>query len=248
VTVSLGWRVVLTIALSGLLTQRAARAEAPRLEQMAMAGLNDLQARVAVVKADQDELKKINRDFHFAYRLREIVMRYKEPDKFRMDGRIGQEVAFLIINGSARLVSVPKLGLNKKDNSGAALSKRYSLMEIGLIGRRDLAITQGKFLRSETLNGTPTHVFEIRYRGDDSARNVVWIDARTHVIHRRDWHNGEGRLRASFLYQEAREVQPGLWIPTRIEIRNSDGAVAGITAYSDLKVNQGLDDSLFDIP
>lgn len=239
--------LVVMTALSSLLACAAALPEAPRLEQMAMAPLADLQARVAVLKAEPDELKKINRDFQLIYRLKDVVMRYKEPNKFRMDGRIGQEAALFIVNGPTRLYSVPKLRLSRKDNLGTALSKRYSLLEIGLVGRRELALTQSRFLRSETLDGASAHVFEIRYRGDDSARYVVWIDARTHVLLKREWYNGEGQLRASFVYQNAQEVQPGLWIPTRMEIRNSDGMVAAITAYSDLQVNRGLDDSLFDI-
>jgi outer membrane lipoprotein-sorting protein len=219
----------------------------PRLEQFATSSLSDLQATVAVVKADQEELKKINRDFSMAYRLKDVALRYKEPNKVRMEGKIGQEAALYIVNGATRFYSVPKLRLSKKDNLGSAPGKRYSLLELGLLTRSDLNSLQSKFLREEALAGVKTYVFEVSYRGDESARNIVWIDAVTHVIVKRDWLDGVGKLRASFSYQEACEVAPSLWIPTRIEIRNNEGALAGVTTYSDLKVNQGLKDSLFAI-
>src|SRR4051794_31772634 len=63
--------------------------EAPGIEEFASSTLTDLEAQVRVVSADQTELGKINRDFGMAYRLRNLTMRYKEPNKLRMEGSIG---------------------------------------------------------------------------------------------------------------------------------------------------------------
>lgn len=230
-----------TILITSLLGHAFASSEPPRLEQMSVRGLADLQASVTVLKADYEELSKISRDLSLTYRLKELVMSYKEPNKLRFQNRIG----LMIVNGSTRYVKFG--GLEKKDDLGASSTTRYSLLDIGLITPSGLAVMRGKYLREETLEGKSTRVFEITYREDGHSRYIVWIDPQNRVVCKREWYNSEGKLRAVFSYLDAKEVSPGLWIPTRLEIRNSDGVVAGVAAYTDLKVNQGLSDDIFEI-
>jgi outer membrane lipoprotein-sorting protein len=220
---------------------------APSFEQMATSRVADLEASVNVLKADQDELKKIGKDFGLAYRLKNIVMWFKKPSKLRMEGKIGQQAALYIVNGATRFYSIPAIRLQKKDDLGAAAGKKYSLIEVGLISRMELASASGKYLRDEDVEGAHSHVFEVTYRGDNTTRYVVWIDPRTHVIRKREWYDGSGKLKAVFNYREVKEVSEGIWVPTKIEILNSDGVLAGVTTYSGLKVNQDLEDSLFQI-
>src|SRR5438552_13241051 len=89
-----------------------ARADSPRLNDLVTPELSDFQATVAVVKSDQSELEKINRDFGMAYRLKDLVMSYKEPNKLRMEGRIG----VLILNGSIRYYHIPQLRITKRED------------------------------------------------------------------------------------------------------------------------------------
>ena len=37
----------------------------------------------------------------------------------------------------------------------------------------------------------------------------------------------------------------GVWMPTKMQVKNVDGKIAGETFYSGLKVNQNLSDTLF---
>jgi outer membrane lipoprotein-sorting protein len=222
---------------------RSASPDAPRLEQMVATDLVDLQAKVSVVKADQAELAKITRDMGLFYRLNNLTLSYKEPNKLRMEGRIGH----LVFNGANRYFRVPALQISKKDDLGDSPGKRYSTLELGLLSRSFLAATQSRFLREETVDGTRAYVFDVSYRGDDTSRNVVWVDATTHALIKRDWLDGAGKRKATFLYLEPREVKPGIWFPTRIELRTADDVVAAVTAYSDVKVNQGLAETLFEI-
>ncbi len=219
----------------------------PSLDALATDSLRDLQASVTVVKADQAELAKINRDFGFAYRLRDVVMRYKQPDKLRMEGRIGETPAEYVVNGSTRTVAIPRLHFRKRDELGEAPGRRYSLLDLGLIARSDLPFIRSRYLREEEVAGVETSVFELTFRGDARLKYVLWVDPRTHVVRKRQWFDGEGKLKATFLYQDVKEVQNGLWFPTRVEILNGDGAVAAITQYSDLKINQGIADALFEV-
>ena len=236
--------IALSAAIAITLTGRP---DAPRFEELATAAVADLQATVTVIKADQAELRKISKDFGMAYRLKSVTMRFKRPGKLRMDGKIGQESALYIVNGSTRFYSVPRLKLSKKDDLGAAAGKRYSLLEFGIASRGDLSAVDSKHLRTESLDGIDAHVFEVAYRGDDSLKYLLWIDPRTHVILRRDWLDSAGNLRASFIHKGAKEIAPGLWIPTRLEIRNADGIIAAESESSNIKVNQNIPESFFAI-
>jgi outer membrane lipoprotein-sorting protein len=230
-------------SLAGTKAWSALLSEDPRLDQLASHSLQDLEARVQVVSADQTELAKINRDFGMAYRLRALTMRYKEPNKLRMEGTIGS----IIINGSARQFRVPAIKLLKTDDLGASPGKRYTLMDVGLLTAGGLASVQSRYLHDESIGELSTRKFELTYKDDDSVRYIVWIDPKTHLIAKREWFDGAGKRKATFLYQEPKQVAPDIWAPTRIEIRNVEDAVAAVTSYSDVKVNQGLDDALFKI-
>ncbi|MGC8666754.1 MAG: outer membrane lipoprotein-sorting protein [Chthonomonadales bacterium] len=219
----------------------------PSLEALATDDLHDLQASVTVVKADQTELAKINRDFGFAYRLRDVVMRYKQPDKLRMEGRIGDTPAEYVVNGSTRTLAIPRLHFRKRDELGEAPGRRYSLLDLGLVARSDLPFIHSKYLRDEDVAGVATNVFELTFRGDSRLKYVLWVDPRTRVVRKRQWFDGDGKLKATFLYKDVKEVQDGLWFPTRVEILNGEGALAAVTQYSDLRINQGLADGLFEV-
>src|SRR5437660_4825293 len=78
----------------------------PSFEDMATSRVADLEASVGVQKADQDELRKIGKDFGLAYRLKSVVMRFKRPGMLRMEGKIGQQSALYIVNGANRFYSI----------------------------------------------------------------------------------------------------------------------------------------------
>src|SRR5258707_10154532 len=168
-------------------------------------------------------------------------MRFKKHYKVRMEGKIG----LYIVNGPIRFYSVPQLGIKKKDDMGASPGKRYSLLEVGLISKNELSFTEGKYLRDEQIDGSAAHVFDVTYRGDDTLRYVLWIDPRTHIILKREWFDGAGKLKATFKYQEVKEAEPGVWFPRRIEIVNNEGVLAGGTSCTEVQGNQGLADSTF---
>ena len=228
-------------ALAWLALFAGARPETPELNQIVASDLKDFQATVKVVKADRTELVKINRDFAMAYTIRDLTMRYKEPNKLRMEGSIG----WLVFNGSTRQFRVNALKYSKKDDLGDSPGRRYTLFDIGLLTPSAMAVLDSRYLRSEQLNGVPAQVYEVRYRGDATSHFTVWVDPTRHAVLKRNWYDAADKLKAVFLYQDHRELRPGLWVPTRLEVRNGDDVIAGVTSYSDLKINQGLDDSIF---
>jgi len=234
---------------------RCATSQPPSLADLAVSSVRDLEASVSVVHADLPALEKINKDFGIAYRLREVTIRYKEPDKFRMDSRIG----VMIVNGPTRYIRVPQLGIRRRDDVGAALSRRHSLLDLGLVTTDAAARLTSRHLRSEKLRDVNAYVFEAAPKpsaadgaGADPAasskdRYLLWIDPNRRTVIRRQWLDENGDIRATFDYLEPREVEPGVWMPTKIEVRNMAGALAGVTVYKDIKINRSPADSLFAI-
>lgn len=241
------------VAIIGLL-HSLALSGAPTLEACANDAIKDLEAKVRVDQADLTELEAINKDFGIVYRLRDVTIRYKDPDKFRLDNRLG----VFIVNGARRFIHVPQLGLKKRDDIGQELSRRHSLLDLGIVTTTILQGIESRYLRDETIRGGSYPVFEVVLRGDpdrdgasrkpDSAVSPTYqltIDPQRKYVLRRRWLNGDGKTRATFDYLEPMEVQPGIWLPTRIEVRNQANQLAGATVYRDLKINQSPSDTIF---
>ena len=74
---------------------------------------------------------------------------------------------------------------------------------------------------------------------------MIWIDPKTRVTLKREEYTQEGKLNATYYYRDPKEVAPGIWFPSRIEVFNSEGQKAGETAYNNVKVNVGIEDSVF---
>lgn len=236
------YAIVLLLLVLGATPQAAQSPDSASLSYYAVAAVHDLEARVTVDKADLTQLEKINRDFGILYRLREVTIRYRDPDKFRMDNRLG----VFIVNGGQRYLRVPQLGLRKKDDMGTALAKRHSLLDIGILTPARLEQLRWRYLRQDTIQGRSLPVFEITFGDEETTRYHLWMDPAKKCVVRRQWFDGTKGLRATFDYLQPVEAVQGVWVPTRIEVRNADGALAGATVYANLKVNQGLPDALFD--
>lgn len=241
----------LTVGLARL-TPTAARAEEAVKARGDIAklttSLSDLEATFRVTKYDSAELEKIGSDFKTTYSLRNLTLQYKQPDKIRLEGRSQTRGgALLIMNGAMRYYEVPRLKLHKSENLEAHPGKRQSLLEYaGLVSPGTLQFMDGKLLRNEALADRDTRVYEMHYVGEDKGSFYrIWIDNETHVTLKREWYDGVGKLRATFFYNDSKEIAPGIWLPTRVEVKNADGVSAAVLSVSDIKPNQGLSDTLF---
>lgn len=241
-----------TVLVMGFLlvgTLRAAQAMDTDIRRYVCQKLDDFTATMVVVKADQRELGKIGKDFGFLYRFKEVQMRYKEPNKVRIEGSVSGAKGVYIVSGNIQHVSFPKMNLRTRRDFGNSPGKRKSLMDVGLVSEFYLSYVNAKFLREGTVDGVPVAVFDMTYkdRDEDTSHHVVYIDPKTKVVRKREAYSQEGKLQAIFYYKDVREVHPGIWFPTRIEAQNTDRVIAGVTAYKDIRVNTGLPDSLFQL-
>ncbi|HLV79251.1 MAG TPA: outer membrane lipoprotein-sorting protein [Chthonomonadaceae bacterium] len=212
--------------------------------------IQDLETSVKVTECDPSALEKIGPDFQQTYAIRNLTFLYKNPDKIRIEGHsptLG--TALMILNGPTRYYSVPRLRMKKTEDLQSTPSRRQSLLEYGgLLSADTLRFMKGRYVGQETLDGSPADVFDLTYQGLASSSHYrLWIDPKTDVTLKRAWYDLHNTLKATFYYQESREICAHVWLPSRIEVKNADGATAAVTTLSDVKVNQGLPDSLFSI-
>ena len=213
--------------------------------------INDLQAIMRVQKSDTKELEKIGVDFARSYQFQgmlrnSITLEYKQPDKLRLSGKGLFGKASIIMNGPLRYSRVPLMPKKVEDLSESP-GKRQSILEYGgLLAPETLSFMQGKFVRDEKVEEQPTSVFDLTYKGVSTGSHFrVWFDTKTHLTVKREWYGLEGKLKATFYYQNPKEVASGIWLPTQVEVKNAEGISAAITTIDEVKVNQGLSDDLF---
>lgn len=249
---ALGLVALILLNASGGATKAEEPAKARQKSDIAMYAtkLEDIEATVQVTKFEPKELEKIGKDFGTTYLFRTLQFQYKQPDKMRLEGSskvLGS--GLFILNGVNRFYNVPRLGRKGKENLEKTPGKRQSLLEYcGLLSPTTLRFMQPRFLREEAFDGSPTAIYDLTYQGVQGGSYYrLWIDTRTHVTLKREWYDGENHLRATFLYLDPKEAAPGVWLPGRIEIKNGEGTLSAATTFSDVKINQGLDDSLFAI-
>lgn len=236
------------ICLAAAAPQALAQEPSHNINDYAVSKLDDFSGAMKIVEFDEHEGVKINRDFPIIYKIKgDIKVRYKEENKLRIDGLLGASRATFIINGTTQYASIPAAHIKTVRSLGREPGKRKTLLDMGMISAGYLAYTQAEFKRTQVIDGVLCAVFSVSYSDKklDTSHRMIWIDPKTKITLKRDEYSQEGKLNATFLYKQPFEVQPGVWFPSRIEAYNNEGKKAGVTAYSDIKVNVGLPESDF---
>lgn len=196
----------------------------------------------------QSELVKIKKDFANNYRVKSTKIWIKEPHMIRIEAKVEDTDVLFVVNGNRRLAKIPRAGINSKETFERAPGKRQTLLDFGLITPSMFADPfSAKFVRIDRQSGD--YVFDVIYnqsKYDDKTRMRIWVDKDKKFTAKREWYNQEGRFLATFVYDEP--VKDGdVFVPTKVTALNAEGKVAGITRYSSIKVNTGLNASLFEI-
>jgi len=213
--------------------------------------LTDLIEQIHVVQSDTKELSKIGADFSATYSLKNMSMLYKQPDKLRLEGKSPTRgTALMILSGAVRFVDIPRFKIHITENLEKSPSRRQSLLELeGVLSPDTLKYLAGTYVKTESWDGIIADQFELHYIGAQSGQHFnVWLDAKTHITVKRQWFDAENHLKATFLYDQPKEVTPGIWLPTRIQVQNADGVTAATISMDEMQVNTGLSSDLFTIP
>jgi outer membrane lipoprotein-sorting protein len=223
----------------------------PSIASYTQSRLEDLSFTAKVLSAKQAELKKINQDFSVSYRFTSSKVWIKEPLMLRMESTVDDTQIFYIVNGTRRLVSVPRTGLRQREDLSRAPGKRQTPLDFGILTPSLFRnFFTAKYVRTESrgdLKGCL--VFDLSYvpSMNDTSRNRVWVHPTLRTTPRREWYSQNGGyLVATFAYTDVKTVD-GVNVPTKVTVSNADGKVAGSTGYNGIQVNSGLPASLFKV-
>jgi len=208
-------------------------------------GIKDISFTARVQYGNQMELAKINKDFGDSYRVSSSIIKTKEPFKVRVEGKVGDTTALYILNGTKRVYSIPRLKLRQKEDLSTSPGKRQTYLDFGLLTPSLLEdLFDAKFVRVD--RATNDLVFDLTYKKNDKSRHRVWVDPKKKIVTKREWYNQKGKQLATFNYENPVQID-GVWMSTLATVRNVDNKKAGVLSYENIKVNQGLSDSLFEV-
>ena len=217
----------------------------PSIDGVLSRGFQDASFTARILRGDQPELAKINKDFGQSYRFQYTTVKMKEPFMLRLETNVDDTDITFVINGAHKMFRIPKARLVQREDLSKAPGRRQTALDFGLLPPslfKDLY--DATFVRIDRASGA--YVFDVTYKKnlEDTSRSRLWIDPERHYIVKREWYNQVGRQLATFFYDKPRQIS-GVWLPTRLTVKNVDNKVAGVTQYDGIKVNTGLDDALF---
>jgi outer membrane lipoprotein-sorting protein len=209
-------------------------------------GFKDASFDLKVVQANFSELKKIDNDFDKQYRFKSVKLSVKEPLMLRMEARVEDTTVLYIVNGFKRLSRVPRINVNVKEDLKDAPGKIQTPMDFGIISAAALStLFEAKYVRTDRATGD--YVFDLTYkrpRFTDTTRHRIWVDPEKRFTAKREVYNQHGRHLSTFFYERP-ENEGGVWMPTRVTVRNVEGKVAAVSEVVSLKLNSGLSESIF---
>lgn len=234
----------MTVTVLSLLACLSPLVSEPRIEDYVQSGLKDASFVAKVIRADQRELKKINEDFGRSYRFNSTHIMVMEPFKLRIETTIEDSKVTYILNGvkqeyRAKGLSVPVQNLSH------APGRRQTMLDFGLLTPSLFeTLFNAVFVRVDRTTGDL--VFDVSYKDkdDDVSHHRIWVDKKKRIVTKREWYNQANRQIATFYYENPVNIE-GIWIPTRLTVKNVEDKVAGVTGYDAIKVNSGLSSSLF---
>ena len=237
--------MLLSLALATLLAPAQPLAQSRAIADYVQPGFRDISFSATIVQKRLSELRKIGPEFSQTYLFDTISVRAKEPFKLRLDAAADDTRATYLINGARQSFSVPRLGLKQSNDLSKYPGRRQTLLDFALPTPSLFAdFYDAAFVRFDRESGNP--VFDLRFPTStkDTSRNRVWIDRATRTIVRREWYGQSDALKAVFLYAKPIK-KDGIWFNTELTVKNAEDKVGGVTRYSNVRVNTGLDDAVF---
>ncbi len=229
---------VVTLMLTGM-----ARATEPTAEEIWTDKIKDMSAQLNIQETDRAELKKIGGSFATTYSGRRMEMYYQFPNKARFEGKISGFSGKMIYNGDKKSFNV--IGISKTLDTRGQPGQKQSLLDLGIFSR-DWLLTdwEAKYQKAEG----NLRVFKLVQRDStNGSHEIVWVNPKTSIIEKRISYNGDNVFQKEIHNINVKQIKPGIWIPTRIEIYNREGKMGVAQSIDNIKINEGVDGRLFEI-
>ena len=213
--------------------------------QEATKDFKDISMLGTVTYKNKKALAKIDANYARLYDFKAANVAFKEPDKLRMDGKLGMVKFQYVINGGLKIIRAPTIRFTKKEDYSADPAKLQDALDVGLV-----TVSLWRNRRVEVLDDPEAATNgEIKLQLHWPKGEMVlyaWIDAKDLWLKKFEKRNPAGELLLRVVYSNPRKAGGAIWMPTTVEVFASDGERVGASEYSDIKANTGLEDSYFE--
>ena len=171
-------------------------------------------------------------------------VKYKKGNRIKIEGKLqGIKVSAIENNYKIRFNVGPLKGsMDYKDDPG----KRYSSVDLGFLSSWLWQNNKVTILSTDK-NGVAKCKFDPIQGGNELRHDLIWIDTKTLKIMRREKYNTDGILKLIIVYKEWKEMLPGYWVGIKYNTYNPKNELLGTNVLSNIKVNNSMKDSIFDI-
>ncbi len=205
----------------------------------------DIKMTGVVRDKNKKAMSKIEPGLQQAYESKSANISFKAPDKLKIEGKLGMVRAEYIISGTIKTTRAPQISFRERKDYKDDPSKLQDALDIGMI-------TTGlwRYRRLEIQadpDADKAGEIRVRYYFPKGDMNyTIWLDAKNLWLKRYEKREANGKLRVKVVYSIPMEIKDVIWVPTRVEMFASDGDRAGMMEYTDIKVNAGIDDKVFE--
>lgn len=213
--------------------------------QEATKDFKDLSMTGTVVYKNKEALAKIEANYAQLYEFKTANVSLKSPDKVRLEGKLGMVKFEYIVNGTNKIFRAPTIKVNKKSSYADDPAKLQNALDLGIVTPTMWQYRSIEIVEDEQAQQNGEIKLKMRWPKGDMVY-YVWIDAKDLYLKKFEKQRADGKLELRIIYSDAKRMCDAIWIPLRVEVFASDGTKAGTSVFSDVKVNSGLADSLFE--
>ncbi len=209
----------------------------------ATSGFRDFTIGAKIAYANQKELAVIGKDYGNSYQFKNSTIIFKMPDKVKVTSTAGVVKVSYIITGNMKRI---RAGLLKKtEDISNEPHKKQTPLDVGMVTE---AIWKQFRVDNVKMQGTaanPTYVLTLSLPNSPQKKQYIWVDGKDWRLLKREKHEADGSLKSRYVYSKHKSYKGVVWAPTEQRVYNKNGKLAGTTVYSNIKVNTGVADGVF---
>jgi outer membrane lipoprotein-sorting protein len=212
----------------------------------AHAALRDLTMTVVRTEVQEQELRRMKHHMEVALELPRLHVFFEAPDRMRLEGKRGLVSITLIQNGNLKRT---RYGfVNRRQDVTGSPDKKQGGLDFGLLTSQvwtDFHVTTEGHVSWEDRPAVVLHL--VARSSPEGSYHRVWIDDETLRVLQIEDRTGDGILKRRLVFRRPVKTPGGVWLAHRIEIFNQENHFVGALELTDVAMNQGLDDHLFQI-
>lgn len=205
----------------------------------------DVTMTAVVTYRNKRALAKVEESFTRLYEFKTAKISAKSPDKMKTEGRLGMLSFTYIVNDTTRIVRIPSIRMNKKDENKDQPSKVQDLSDMGILTPSAWRIRELCLCPDPEAASKDQVLINAAYP-KNTMQNMFWIDTKNYCLTRFEKRDASGKVTIRLEYSKPQYFGNAIWLPTVVEIFAPDGERAGAMELRDIKVNTGLTDSMFE--